>query len=213
MTDWGIQGALAMFGVALVGWNLALGARVTALPTAGRAFRVLSGLCAFLLIPALVIGLLAPTAPGMRILGPLAWLWPVVVVAVAAQALWVLGGGRTSAAVAFPIALYDLVVAWVAVTRWIEGQGALLPAWSLAPGMAVSTIGATVLGDGAFLWSAAVLVPLVVVMVWMGVYPKPFLERMEVTVTGLLQTVEQKRTPPPMFGLAPMPDAGRASGR
>ena len=59
----------------------------------------------------------------------------------------------------------------------------------------------------------AVLVPLVVVMVWMGVSPKPFLERMQPTVEVLLQTVEQKRTPPPMFGLAPMPDAGRASGR
>lgn len=162
MTDWGIPGALALSGVVLFGWNLVLGTRVTALPSAGRAFRILSGLCAFLLIPALVIGLLAPTAPGARILEPLAWLWPVVVVAIATQALWALGGGRTSTAVALPIALYDLVVAWVAATRWIEGQGALLPAWSLAPGMAVSTIGATVLGDGAFLWSAAVLVPLLV---------------------------------------------------
>jgi NADH-quinone oxidoreductase subunit M len=58
-----------------------------------------------------------------------------------------------------------------------------------------------------------VLVPLVVVMVWLGVYPKPFLDRMEVTVTDLLQTVEQKRSaPPPMIGFAPTP-ADRAAGR
>ena len=162
MRDWGMPAAFAILGAALVGWNLALGARVSALPNAGRAFRVLTGLCAFLFVPAFVIGLLTPTAPGARVLEQLAWLWPVVVVAVAAQALWALLGGRASVAVAFPIALFDLVVAWVAVARWLEGHGTLLPAWALAPGMAVSSTGVTVLGEGVFLWSAAVLVPLLV---------------------------------------------------
>ena len=54
-----------------------------------------------------------------------------------------------------------------------------------------------------------VLVPLVAGMIWLGVYPKPFLERMEVTVTSLIQTVDQKRAVPP-----PAADAGaRARGR
>ncbi len=162
MQDWGIPAALAILGIALVGWNLALGARVSALPSAGRAFRALTGLCAFLLVPAFVIGLLTPTLPGARVLEQLAWLWPVVVVGVAVQALWALLGGRAGVAVAFPIVLFDLMVAWVAVARWLEGHGALLGAWMLAPGMAVSSIGATVLGEGAFLWSAAALVPLLV---------------------------------------------------
>src|SRR5690625_1921725 len=45
-----------------------------------------------------------------------------------------------------------------------------------------------------------VLAPLVAIMIWMGVYPKPFLERMETTVVELLQNVEQKRAynPPPI---------------
>ena len=50
----------------------------------------------------------------------------------------------------------------VAVARWLEGHGATLGAWVLAPGMAVSSIGATVLGEGAFLWSAAAPVPVLV---------------------------------------------------
>ena len=60
-----------------------------------------------------------------------------------------------------------------------------------------------------------VLVPLVVIMVWIGVYPKPFLDRMEPTVTGLIQNVQQKRTPP-LFGLAPAPTppaSDRVAGR
>jgi NADH-quinone oxidoreductase subunit M len=40
-----------------------------------------------------------------------------------------------------------------------------------------------------------VLVPLVALMIFMGVYPKPFLEKSEVTVVELLQTVEGKRAP------------------
>ncbi len=40
-----------------------------------------------------------------------------------------------------------------------------------------------------------VLAPLVVVMLWMGVYPKPFLERTEQSVTQLVATVEQNRIP------------------
>ena len=45
-----------------------------------------------------------------------------------------------------------------------------------------------------------VLMPLVVIMIWMGVYPKPFLERTEQSVAELLEDVERKRAP--VFGAA-----------
>src|SRR5690606_20713359 len=38
----------------------------------------------------------------------------------------------------------------------------------------------------------AVLAPLVAGMLWMGVYPKPFLERADVTLTTLIETVERR---------------------
>jgi NADH-quinone oxidoreductase subunit M len=41
----------------------------------------------------------------------------------------------------------------------------------------------------------AVLAPLVAGMLWMGVYPKPFLERAEVTLSELIETVERKSSP------------------
>lgn len=162
MPERGIPAAFAVLGAALVGWNIVIGARGSALPGAGRAFRTITGLCGFLVAPAFVIGLLTPTASGARIFGQLEWFWPLVVVGVAIQALWALASRRISATMALPIALYDVMAAWVAVSRWLEGHGALSPAWMLAPGLAVSSIGATVLGDGAFLWSAAALVPLLV---------------------------------------------------
>ncbi|MBA3904908.1 MAG: hypothetical protein C0522_14745, partial [Rhodocyclaceae bacterium] len=71
---------------AVVGWNLALGARLSTLPALGRSHRVLSGLGAFFFLPALVIAWLAPSAPGARVLGPLVWLWPMVTAGLAVQA-------------------------------------------------------------------------------------------------------------------------------
>jgi NADH-quinone oxidoreductase subunit M len=49
----------------------------------------------------------------------------------------------------------------------------------------------------------SVLAPLVVVMLWIGLYPKPFLERMEVTIVELVESVEQRRLPaaPPLAGI------------
>jgi len=41
-----------------------------------------------------------------------------------------------------------------------------------------------------------VLVPLVVVMIWMGVYPKPFLDRTEVSVSQVIETVETYKDRP-----------------
>jgi NADH-quinone oxidoreductase subunit M len=38
----------------------------------------------------------------------------------------------------------------------------------------------------------AVLLPVVVLIIWIGVYPKPFLKPMEATVNGLIQRVEQR---------------------
>jgi NADH-quinone oxidoreductase subunit M len=42
---------------------------------------------------------------------------------------------------------------------------------------------------------AVVLAPLVAGMLWMGVYPRPFLERAEVTLTELIETVERRSSP------------------
>jgi NADH-quinone oxidoreductase subunit M len=41
----------------------------------------------------------------------------------------------------------------------------------------------------------AVLTPLVVLMLWMGFYPKPFLDRAQVTVTELIDLVQERSSP------------------
>ena len=160
--SWSVPTAVAALAAALLAWNLAIGVRATSLAGAGSAFRTLTGLGAFMLLPALVIGVLAPTAPGARVLTPLAWLWPLVTLVFLVQAVWAFRRRRSSSLHAIPVVLFDGLVAWIAVARWLEALGAGLPPWLLAPGVAVSSLGATTLGDGAYLWSAWVLLPTLV---------------------------------------------------
>ena len=53
----------------------------------------------------------------------------------------------------------------------------------------------------------AVLAPLLAGMIWMGVYPRPFLERMEVSLVQLLETVEIRTSPGMATFDAPLPGA------
>ncbi len=153
---------LGVGALALITWNFGHGARLAALASVGRPLRVLSGLSAFLLLPALLIAFLAPSAPGSRVLGPLVWLWPLVTVGVAVQATWALRRGGASLLIATPITVFDALVAWVAVSRWVDGAGGALPEWTHAPGMAVSTFAAAVFGTAVFPWGAALLMPVLV---------------------------------------------------
>lgn len=153
---------LGVGALALITWNFIHGARLAALPSVGRPFRVLSGLGAFLFLPALVIAFLAPSAPGARVLAPLVWLWPLVTVGVAVQAAWALRRGSAGALIAAPIAVFDTLVAWVAVARWVDGMGGALPVWAHAPGMAISTLAAAVFGTNVFPWGATLLMPALV---------------------------------------------------
>ncbi|MBI2407900.1 MAG: hypothetical protein HYV19_06350 [Gemmatimonadetes bacterium] len=156
---WSIATAFGAGVVGLVAWNLAQGVRITALPGAGRGLRTLSGLGAFLLPPALVIGLLAPTVPGARVLGPLTWLVPLVTLGIAVQSVWSLARGRGGAVVAGLLSLYNVFVAWVAVARFVDGTGIALPGWALAPGLAVSSLVAAAAGDRVFTWGATLAIP------------------------------------------------------
>ncbi|MGH7483296.1 MAG: complex I subunit 4 family protein [Longimicrobiales bacterium] len=52
----------------------------------------------------------------------------------------------------------------------------------------------------------AVLAPLLIGMLWLGVYPKPFLERMEATVVELVESVDARRAvaPPDLATVLPL---------
>jgi NADH-quinone oxidoreductase subunit M len=52
----------------------------------------------------------------------------------------------------------------------------------------------------------AVLAPLIAGMLWLGVYPQPFLERMEVSLETLIESVERRSARPAAIGLLELPE-------
>jgi NADH-quinone oxidoreductase subunit M len=52
----------------------------------------------------------------------------------------------------------------------------------------------------------AVLAPLIAGMLWLGVYPQPFLERMEVSLETLIESVERRSARPAAIGQLELPD-------
>jgi hypothetical protein len=162
LPEWILPAVLGVGALALFAWNFVHGAHLAALQSIGRPLRLLSGLGAFLFLPALLIAFLAPSAPGSRVLGPLVWMWPLVTVGIVVQSAWALLRGSASKLIATPITAFDALVAWVAVARWVDGVGGALPEWAHAPGMAVSTLAAAVFGTTVFPWGAALLMPVLV---------------------------------------------------
>lgn len=148
----------AVAGALLLAWNLAIGVRASALPSVPRALRLLTSLCAFLVLPALVIALLAVTPPGARVLGPLAPLWPLITAAMLVQSAWALQLGRAHRALGAALLLYNTLAAWVTLTVWADGAMGPLAPWAMTPAFAWTRVAAR--SDASLLpWLALVFLP------------------------------------------------------
>lgn len=161
LPSWSAPAGCLLAALLVIGWNLAQGVRLSALPAAKPALRGLAGLSAFLLLPALAIALLASTAAGARVLGAFAWLWPVTSLGVLLAGVMTLAHGR-GVWDRVILVLYDALAAWIAVTHWLQSAGVALAPWASAPGAAASTLVAGVLGDAAFPWGAVLVIPVMV---------------------------------------------------
>jgi hypothetical protein len=161
LPPWSAPIAGLIAALVVVGWNVAQGARLSVLPSAGPALRVLAGLSAFLLLPALAVALLSTTAPGARILGPLDWIWPATTICVLLAGTLTVARDRLTAA-SLIVLLFNALAAWIAVARWLQGAGMTLAPWAVSPVTAASTLAATVFGEAVFPWGAVLVIPALV---------------------------------------------------
>ena len=147
---------LALSAIILV-WNLVLAGRIAQNSQAPRAFQAISGLAALLLLPGLLFVLATSTVMTGRAVAMMDWVWPVVLLLFAAQAVYALVRRLVNWAWGLPIAIYNLLIATIAVTRYAVSHGAtppeplvaLLAAQSLA--MVFATTTASVLATPLYL--------------------------------------------------------------
>lgn len=137
-------------------WNIALAARIARLRRAPRTLRSLSALAGLLLAPAVLVVLTTSSLLTARTLVELTWLWPATVALFAIQSIHVLVRRMVTPLLGVPIALYNVLLLGVAVTRWLVSIGVPVgDAWLVLDAAWANALGLLV--GRAALWSALVL--------------------------------------------------------
>jgi hypothetical protein len=113
---------LALTIVILV-WNIVLAGRIAQNRQAPRTFQGISGLGALLLLPAFLFALSTSTVITGRAVATMDWFWPAVLILFAAQAVYALGRNLVNWVWGFPIAVYNLLIATIGVTRYAVAHG------------------------------------------------------------------------------------------
>jgi len=126
MTPW-LAGEFVAVHVALSAivllWDLYVARRMTQTRGVPPIIGALTGLCALLVAPALLVALVSSSSLSGRALYTISWVWPLTAVLAAVQAVAATVQGRVARGAGIPIALYDIVLATVYVTRWMIAHG------------------------------------------------------------------------------------------
>jgi hypothetical protein len=122
----------------LVIWDVVLAGRIAQLRTASRPFAAVTGLCAMMLLPALIIRMATATVITGRAVVAVDWIWPVVVALFAIQAIYAVSRRLVNYLWGVPIVVYDVVLAMTEIIRfgvahgwgWANGVSGVLTAQS-----------------------------------------------------------------------------------
>ncbi|MEO6778801.1 MAG: hypothetical protein ABI194_05045 [Gemmatimonadaceae bacterium] len=150
------------FGLAaaIVLWNVAVASRILQARRSLSLSAIATALAALLLVPALLVAVSAASLVYGRAIQPVAWLWPAVTVLFVIQATAAASRGRVSALLGVPIVAYDVVVAIVAIARYMNAVGYVPPYFSLVLSAAQSDALGVVAGSAALSHATWLLVPM-----------------------------------------------------
>jgi hypothetical protein len=143
----------------IIMWDVLVAGRVAQLRRAPRSFAAVTAFAGLLLLPGLIVAYASASILYGRAIQPIAWVWPLTTVLFALQAVYALSRRLVTPLFGVPVAVYNTIVAIVALTRYAMSHGAVPPDFGLALSAAeVSALG-FFFGAPA-LWGAAyILVP------------------------------------------------------
>ena len=153
---------LAYFGLgaAIILWNIAIASRILRGSRSPSVSSIATAFAALLLVPGLVVAVSDASLVYGRAIQPVAWLWPVVVVLFAIQAAAALSSGRVAATLGLPILAYDVIIAIVAIARYMNALGYAPPYVSLVLSAAQADALGVVAGTAALSHATWLLVPM-----------------------------------------------------
>ena len=143
----------------IVMWDVLVAGRVAQLRRAPRSFAAITAFAGLLLLPGLIIAYASASILYGRAIQPISWVWPLTTVLFALQGVYALSRRLVTPLFGVPVAVYNVIIAIVAVTRYAMSHGATPPDFGLALSAAqVSSLG-FFFGPPALWGPAYILVP------------------------------------------------------
>jgi hypothetical protein len=153
MTSHRLLGAIFIgLSVAMIAWDILMAGRIAQLRKIPRRFQAITGFAGLLLAPALVVAYTSQSLLYGRAILLIAWLWPFTAVLFVIQTLYALGRRLVTPFLGFPLLVYNVVIATVAVTKFVITLGYSPPALGLALNAAQASMLGAFFGTAA-LWN------------------------------------------------------------
>src|SRR5206468_6169013 len=135
--------------VAMIAWDILMAGRIAQLRKIPRGFQAITGIAGLLLVPALVVAYTAQSLLYGRALFLVAWLWPFTAILFVIQTIYALGRRLVTPLLAFPLLVYNFVIAVVAVTKFVITRGHSPTEFELALNAAQASMLGTFFGTPA----------------------------------------------------------------
>src|SRR3954462_15939368 len=124
MTSHRLLGAIYLaLSVAMMAWDILMAGRIAQLRRIPRGFQAITGITGLLLVPALIIAYTAQSLLYGRAIFLVAWLWPFTTLLFVLQTIYALTRRLVPPFLGFPLLVYNIVIAPVAVTKFVIPRG------------------------------------------------------------------------------------------
>src|SRR5258705_1478031 len=153
MTSHGLLGAVYIaLSVAMIAWDILQAGRIAKLRRIPRAFQAMTGFAGLLLARALVVAYTSESLLYGRAIILVAWVWPFSALLFVLQAIYALPRRLVTPLLGFPLLIYNIIIATVAVTKFIIERGHSPTEFGLALNAAQASMLGTFFGTPA-LWN------------------------------------------------------------
>ena len=146
--------------VAFIAWDILMAGRIAKLRRIPHGFQTLTGIAGLLLVPALVVAYTATSLLYGRAILLVAWLWPFTALLFVIQTVYALGRRLVTPLLGFPLLVYNLIIAIVAVTKFVIMRGESPLDFGLALNAAQASMFGTFFGTPALWNSMYIQIPL-----------------------------------------------------
>jgi len=138
--------------VAMIAWDILMAGRITHLRRIPVSFQTITGLAGLLLVPSLVVAYTAASMLYGRAIFLVAWLWPFTAVLFVLQTIFALARRLVTPLLGFPLLVYNIIIAVVAIAKFTIARGDTPPDFALALNAAQASMLGVFFGAAA-LWN------------------------------------------------------------